>query len=140
MTQPDARAEAERWLAQAENDLSFAEHGLRLGFHAQACFLAQQVAEKALKAAHYLRGARVVLGHSVDALLEVLETAEPGAAALRDGAKELDQHYVPARYPNSLPGNAPFRVYTAEQARRALGHARAIVDFVGHRVRAAPQR
>jgi HEPN domain-containing protein len=134
VTRNDARVEAERWLAQAENDLSFAEHGLELGYFAQTCFLAQQVAEKAAKAVHFARGARIVLGHSVDALLEPLEASLPEAGRLRDGAKELDQHYVPTRYPNGLPGNVPFRAYTAEQARRALGHARAIVDFARSRL------
>jgi HEPN domain-containing protein len=125
----EARAEAERWVAQAENDLAFAEHGLGLGFFAQTCFLAQQSAEKAAKALHYARGARIVMGHSVDGLLAPLESDLPKLGALRDGAKELDQHYLPTRYPNGLPGNVPFRAYTAEQARRALGQARSIVAF-----------
>ena len=35
----DSRAEADRWLKQAENDLEFARLGLREGFFAQVCFL-----------------------------------------------------------------------------------------------------
>lgn len=62
------KAEARRWLAQAENDLAFAELGLREGFFAQTCFICQQAAEKALKALCYLRGDRVVLGDSLDGL------------------------------------------------------------------------
>jgi len=134
MSRSDASVEAERWLLQAENDLAFAERGLELGFFAQACFLAQQVAEKAAKAVHYARGARVVMGHSVDGLLAALEADCPEAVDLRNGAKELDQHYVPTRYPNGLPGNVPFQAYTAEQARRALGHARAIAAFARSRL------
>ena len=41
----DSGAEADRWLKQAENDLDFARVGLREGFFAQVCFLAQQSAE-----------------------------------------------------------------------------------------------
>jgi HEPN domain-containing protein len=134
MTQPDPRGEAERWLVQAEDDLGFAEHGLRLGYYAQTCFLAQQVSEKAAKALHYARGARVVIGHSVDALLQALESELPALSTLREGAKELDQHYVPTRYPNGLPGNIPSRAYTETQARRALEHARAIVGFARSRL------
>jgi HEPN domain-containing protein len=134
MTRSDASLEAERWLLQAENDLAFAERGLEPGFFAQTCFLAQQVAEKAAKAVHYARGARVVMGYSVDGLLVALEADCPEAAGLRDGAKELDQHYVPTRYPNGLPGNVPFQAYTAEQARRALGHARAVAAFARSRL------
>jgi HEPN domain-containing protein len=135
LTQPDARAEAQRWLTQAEDDFGFAEHGLRLGYYAQTCFLAQQVSEKAAKALHYARGARLVFGHSVDALLEALESVLPAVSSLREGAKELDQHYVPTRYPNGLPGNIPSRAYTEAQARRALEHARAIVGFVRSQLR-----
>ena len=50
---PNPRAEAERWLAQAQSDLAFAEYGLDGGFYAQACFMCQQAGEKALKALHY---------------------------------------------------------------------------------------
>lgn len=133
----DARSEAARWLAQAENDLEFAEHGLRLGYHAQACFLAQQVAEKAVKSIHYLAGARAVLGHSVDGLLERLEPGDPDVDALRPAAQELDQYYVPTRYPNGLPGNVPYRAYTAQQSARAVESARRIVAFARARLDAA---
>jgi len=45
----DSRGEALRWLSQARNDLDFGRLALREGFFAQACFVAQQTAEKALK-------------------------------------------------------------------------------------------
>jgi HEPN domain-containing protein len=102
MKQP--RAEAQRWVAQARGDLGFAELGLREGYHAQACFMAQQTAEKALKALHYLSGARFVLGHSVVELLEGLAARHPQLSALHEAAQQLDQFYVPARYPKGLPG------------------------------------
>jgi HEPN domain-containing protein len=38
------------WLRSAEEDLLWAEHNLRGKFYPQACFAAQQAAEKALKA------------------------------------------------------------------------------------------
>jgi HEPN domain-containing protein len=129
MTRPDSREEAKRWLAQAENDLAFTEHAIRGGFHAQACFHAQQVAEKAVKAVHYLRGARVVIGHSVDGLLGALEAAGLPVKDLRPLAAQLDLHYIPTRYPNGLPGNLPFEVYTPQQASEALANARRIVAF-----------
>jgi HEPN domain-containing protein len=46
----DSAHEAERWLRQAENDLTFGRIAQREGFFNQACFIAQQAAEKALKA------------------------------------------------------------------------------------------
>jgi HEPN domain-containing protein len=74
------------------------------------------------------------MGHSVDGLLAALEAEGPEASELLDGAKELDQHYVPTRYPNGLPANVPFQAYTTAQARRALGHARAITAFARNRI------
>ena len=49
----DARVEAERWRRQAANDLAFARVALRERFYAQACFIAQQSAEKSVKALAY---------------------------------------------------------------------------------------
>ena len=49
----DSSAEAKRWWLQAENDLEFARMALREKFFHQACFIAQQSAEKALKAVGY---------------------------------------------------------------------------------------
>ena len=119
-----AKAEAARWLAQAESDLGFAELGLREGFFAQACFVCQQAAEKALKALHYLGGARVVLGHSLVELLDPLVTEHAGLTDLREGAQQLDQYYIPTRYPNGLPGGVPAQVFTRRQAEEAVSLAR----------------
>jgi HEPN domain-containing protein len=59
----ERRTEALRWLRQAENDLGYARLGLKEGYYAQACFLSQQICEKALKSIHYGGlGKRLVLG------------------------------------------------------------------------------
>ena len=123
-----ARDEAERWLRQAESDLAFAALGAREGFPAQACFTSQQAAEKALKAVLYLSGARFVPGHSV---LELLDRAAADTGALRrlrDSARQLDQYYIPTRYPNGLPGSIPAEVFTDSQAEDAVGRARAFIE------------
>jgi HEPN domain-containing protein len=129
MKQP--KAEAARWLAQARSDLAFAEVGAREGYHAQACFLCQQAAEKALKALHYLAGARVVLGHSVVELLEGLVARHAHLAALREAAQQLDQFYVPTRYPNGLPGGVPAQVFSQAQSAGAIEQARRFVESAG---------
>lgn len=126
MRQP--RAEALRWLEQAESDLGFAEVGVREGYHAQACFPCQQAAEKALKALHYVGAARLVLGHSLVELLEPLTPKHPPLEALREGARQLDQYYVTARYPNGLPGGTPAGVFTRSQAAQAVRYARDFID------------
>ena len=126
----DPKEEARRWLAQAQNDLAFARVGLQEGYHAQTCFLAQQAAEKAVKAVRYRRGDRMVLGHSVWDQLRVLASDAPELAKHAITARELDQLYVPSRYPNGLPAGAPFEVITAAQAKSALAAAESLVADV----------
>jgi hypothetical protein len=77
----------------------------------------QQAVEKALKALHYLGRAHVVLGHSIVELLDALVARHAGLADLREGAQQLDQYYVPTRYPNGLPGGVPSEVFTAASGR-----------------------
>jgi HEPN domain-containing protein len=120
MSKRDAIREARRWQLQAENDLAYAEVGLRAGYAAQTCFMAQQIAEKALKAVALARGDRQARGHSCAKLgariaSEIRELEQMGPQLL-----ELDQYYVPARYPNGVPSGAPFEAYSIEQARGAL--------------------
>jgi HEPN domain-containing protein len=89
----------------------------------------QQTGEKALKALCYLRGNRVVLGHSLVELLATLAVADAVGSELREGAQQLDQYYVPTRYPNGLPGGVPAEVFTRRQAEEAVAIARRIVAF-----------
>ena len=123
-----ARAEAERWIRQAESDLAFADLGVREGFSAQACFTSQQAAEKALKAVLYLRGARFVPGHSLVELLDRAGAATESLNHLRDSARQLDQYYIPTRYPNGLPGGIPAEVFTDAQAKDAVERGRAFIE------------
>jgi HEPN domain-containing protein len=125
---PRPSAEAERWLAQARSELAFAQVGLRESFHAQACFHCQQSAEMALKALHYLGGARLVIGHSLVELLVPLAEAHPVLAPLRGVAARLDQLYIPTRYPNGLPGGVPAEVFSHEQAAEAIAQASQILE------------
>jgi len=130
----DSRAEADRWLKQAENDLDFARLGLREGFHSQVCFLAQQSAEKAVKAIGYLLGERAVMGHSVAVLAGRYADRVPGLADLRDEAGILDQYYIPTRYPNGLPGGFPFMAFRKEQATNAIAAAERFLRLAGKRI------
>ena len=129
---PNPKEEAERWLLQAENDLGFARLGLEKGFYAQACFMAQQSAEKGLKALIHLQGARYVLSHSVRELLERAVDNYPRLEPYREAATRLDQYYLTPRYPNAHPGTelAPFQVFTQGQAQEAVNGADSILKEV----------
>jgi HEPN domain-containing protein len=122
----ETNREALRWLRQAENDLEYARLGFREGFHAQVCFLCQQIAEKALKSIHYGKlGERVVYGHSLVELVVGLDL-DP---ILRREMAVLDQYYIPTRYPNGLPGGSPYEVYTRDQAQAAIAVGEQIISF-----------
>jgi HEPN domain-containing protein len=130
----DPRAEARRWLDAAREDLAWARHAASGGFHAPACFHSQQGAEKAVKAVHYHRGARVVIGHNVRALIESLEPRVAALDDLADAARELDLFYIPTRYPDGLMAGTPGEAFSLSQSRRALEHAAAIVEAAAQAV------
>jgi HEPN domain-containing protein len=124
------REQADLWLRQARYDLKAARDSLKAGNFEWACFQAQQGAEKALIAYLNLAGERQVLSHSVAALLERCARL---AAEFREvsQARELDQYYIPTRYPNGLPGQVPHQYYQKEQAQRCLRLARSVIALVG---------
>jgi len=123
----DPQAEARRWLEQAQYDLAFARYALEGEHFNQVCFISQQSAEKAVKAVAYGLGARRVIGHSIVDLIDRFCAQAPDLARLREQAATLDVHYVPARYPNGLPGGVPFTTYTRSMAEAAVKAAAEVV-------------
>ena len=113
------------WLNTARKDLDFARLAADAGFHAHACFNAHQSAEKAVKAIHYAKGARMVLGHGIRQLIENLNT--PSLAALLSAARQLDLYYVPSRYPIGPSDGTPEEAFSSDQSSGALGLANDIV-------------
>lgn len=116
------------WMKQARRDLENAEYELKGGFNEWACFLSQQVAEKAVKAVLQKFGAEA-FGHSVAGLLQRLPKGLKPEIELMDMAKELDKAYIPTRYPNVHPEGSPYEIYTEGEARRLIGYARRIVEY-----------
>lgn len=123
---------ARDWLRQAEHDLGAARNMRSAGRFDWACFAAHQAAEKALKALyqhHHAEG----WGHALHRLVGELVSDEPGLARLLDGAKALDKHYIPSRYPNGFEAGAPVDVYTPAEADQAIQHAESIVGYCSSR-------
>jgi HEPN domain-containing protein len=119
--------EALRWLEQAESDLRWAEHLREAGAYDIACFLAQQVAEKAIKALLYHSGEELVVGHSVEDLCQRAANVFPDVAEKCASWGVLDAYYVATRYPDALPGSIPARVYDKTSAAGAVDSAAEIV-------------
>ena len=126
--------EGRRWLRQAQEDLRWARHLAEQGAYHLACFLAQQVAEKALKAFLYAQGEEIVLGHSVERLCAAAAAIEPEFQTHARSWSILDGYYIPTRYPNGLPDGIPADVYTQPAATDAVDLAEEAVDFVATRL------
>lgn len=125
----DDLAEARRWLEQARRDLDDARYCLAGARHNLACFVAQQAAEKALKAFLYSRG-EDPWGHSVAELCAAAGLLDPSLEALRPTLSPLDKFYIPTRYPNGLPGGIPSEAFSEADAEAAVGLAALAVDGV----------
>lgn len=124
-----ALEEGRRWLEQAQEDLRWAKDLAERGGYHIACFLAQQIGEKALKAVLYAHGEEIVIGHSIERLCRSASHWQPKLNERVTRWSILDGHYVPTRYPNSLPDSIPARVYTRDAAQEAVSLAEEIVDF-----------
>jgi len=118
----EAQLVARRWLATAEEDLLGATAMLERDDVAPrlACFLAQQAAEKALKARLIARGIAFPRIHDLLALRALLRSDMPAGLDNAD-LVELSAWAVEARYPGDLPDA------TAADARTAVAGARAIL-------------
>ena len=100
MSAPELISEANRWLRFATEDLKVAQNLLASNEAAprHICFLAQQAAEKALKAALVLEEMDFPFRHDLDALRNLLPNTWPVRREHSDLA-QLTEWAVEARYP-----------------------------------------
>ena len=125
------REELDRWLKQAQHDLEAANLDLGNKFFADACYSAEQAAQKALKGYLYFKGSPLVWKHSVKELVTECVGYDNTFSQLLEAGKVLDQYYIPTRYPDALPPPAsPFESYTQDQAVEAIGLAGKILEKV----------
>ncbi len=129
---PDFREEAEWWLRQAESDFSALDVLFQAGKYDLVCFLAQQVAEKALKAYLLLQEEEPPPTHSIARLCSVAARFDPSFQALRSEVKKLTPYYVDARYPNALE-EIPALYFEARDAEEAIRLAKQTLQFVKER-------
>jgi HEPN domain-containing protein len=119
-----------RWLEQAQADLKWAKHLDAQGAYYLVCFLAQQSAEKALKAFLYAQREELVVGHSVRQLCKRAGEYDERLQSYLDRWAILDSYYIPTRYPNGLPDDIPARVYNREAAQGALSLVEEVVSQI----------
>ncbi|PIU55517.1 MAG: DNA-binding protein, partial [Deltaproteobacteria bacterium CG07_land_8_20_14_0_80_38_7] len=122
--------ESERWLDQALNDWEFIQWlSLEKKFYDKGCFIAQQSAEKALKACLYANGERYIFIHSTFELASKLVDNFPNFRDILDCARRLDRFYIPTRYPDGLPGGAPYKQFSREDFDNALNDCAKIIEL-----------
>ena len=74
------------WIKQAKRDLEMAKKSREACFYEWACFIAQQAAEKAVKAVYQSRGGSAI-GHGIGSLLRGLEVKVPVPKDILKSAK-----------------------------------------------------
>jgi len=125
MSRPDHVAEARRWLRFAAEDLRAAGtllHETQVPPR-HVCWLAQQAAEKAIKAALIFLQIEFPKTHDLDALRNLVPEDWTVRQAFPDLA-DLTEWSVEARYPGDWPEA------TADDARGSLDEARRVLDLV----------
>jgi HEPN domain-containing protein len=133
--QPDPEQEARRWLEQALLDLDDARFNLEGGRFSLSCFVAQQAAEKALKAFLYRQGEETIRGHAVADLCDDAARFDREFERLKTEIAPLDKYYVSTRYPDALPGGLPWRAFNKTDARSALEMADRAIKAVEAKLR-----
>jgi len=125
MSRPDHVGEARRWLRFAAEDLRAAGTLLRETQipPRHVCWLAQQAAEKAIKAALVFLQIEFPKTHDLDALRNLVPEDWTVRQAFPDLA-DLTEWSVEARYPGDWPEA------TADDARGSLDEARRVLDLV----------
>lgn len=91
--------EAQRWLRQAQSDFTFLETARQVGKYDTCCFLAQQTAEKALKAYLFHQGEELILTHAIFRLCEMAAQYDPAFGEIRE--KVAGEGFLRACSPSS---------------------------------------
>ncbi|MDD5187709.1 MAG: HEPN domain-containing protein [Methanoregula sp.] len=98
------------------------------GFYEWTCFIAQQAAEKAVKAVYQAQGG-AAMGHGIGTLIRGLEGRVHPPGEIIRSARMLDGYYIPSRYPDGMAEGSPADHFDVEDADGAIRSAGEIVRF-----------
>lgn len=118
------------WTVKARHDLEDARRLLKDGGYADTiCFLAQQAAEKYLKAYLVFKGVNPFKTHHLEKLARDCARFEKRFEEFLDDCLRLSRYYIETRYPPVVPIE-----YTKAEAKKAIEIAEAIIEFVEGRL------
>lgn len=114
------------WLKRARSDLVLGKQALKTKevLPEDACFHAQQCAEKALKALLVAKGIEFPRTHAIELLLDLLKVHGIIIPENVDFADELSQFAVQTRYPGE------WEPVTKNEAKKALERADYVLSWV----------
>lgn len=119
-----------RWLEQAEHNIKVSKSNLKEGFFSDACFMAEQAAQIALKAFIIAQRRRFPREHSVQELATMSSKYDKDFENVVEAGKILDRYYIPTRYPDALaPPAIPFKSFVRKDALDAIELAEKILDL-----------
>ena len=104
------------WLQFAEEDFLSAKALWGKKIYNQVCFHSQQAAEKMLKAFLKSQGIVPPKIHNLLELLQMCKEKDSEFATLQKGCEYLSRFYLPARYPDALPGSLPEGLPNSDEA------------------------
>lgn len=130
MSEEKLRSEARRWYIQACDDLGAAQALQTAQKYAQACFYAQQAAEKSIKAVWFLLDLDPWGDSAAKLIRDLPEDAKNDFSSLIDLALGLDKLNIPTRYPDALGDLIPAEAFTQGEALAAIQSATTILNQV----------
>ncbi len=116
------------WVKKAEEDLLSGRAVLKDGAPSTGCFLAQQAAEKLLKAVLVAQNVEFPKTHDLLQLLSLLDPRVPESAILKEDLVLLNRYNIEPRYPGDYPE------LTREECQRAYDAALRVQKFAEQRL------
>jgi HEPN domain-containing protein len=112
-----------------------AKYNLKGTFYSDACYMAEQTAQIALKAFIIARKRRQIWEHSVQELARLCIRYDKDFSPLVDAGKILDRYYIPTRYPDALASPAvPYKTFIERDAVEGVRLAEKILSLVKQRL------
>ena len=124
------KEEFEKWLEQAEADMSGAVYNFDGKKYYIAAFLCEQAIEKALKALMIKKGQKLIKTHDLFLLSNKVGLPDNFSSDLND----ISGAYIDSRYCSNLGGCIPSEVFDAVQVRKFINTTEEILEWIKKKI------